>query len=104
MERDAAIRVFTQFQDIEIEISEPPEIQALNDEKTRYEVNNHYRIQLFVTEGTLEGGFTGAFAEGDSRFNFEKRQNPATNEDEWRIVEWIDFAFTEDEIRAANDL
>ncbi len=104
LERDAAIRVFTQFQDIEIEISEPPEIQALNDEKTRYEVNNHYRIQLFVTEGTLEGGFTGAFAEGDSRFIFEKRQNPATNEDEWRIVEWIDFAFTEDEIRAANDL
>lgn len=104
LERDAALRVFEQFQDIEIEISEPPEIQPLNDEKTRYEVNNHYRIQLFVTEGTLEGGFTGAFAEGDSRFLFEKRLNPATGEDEWRIVEWYDEAFTESEIRAANDL
>jgi hypothetical protein len=104
LERDAAVRVFQQFQDIEIEISEPPEIQALNEEKTRYEVNNHYRIQLFVTEGTLEGGFTGAFAEGDSRFIFEKRLSTATGVEEWRIVEWHDEAFTESEIRAANDL
>jgi hypothetical protein len=98
------VRVFGQFQDIEIEISEPPELTPLNDEKTRYLVNNHYRIQLFVTEGTLEGGFTGAFAEGDSEFLFEKRLNTATSTEEWRIVEWQDFAFTESEIRAANDL
>jgi hypothetical protein len=104
LERDAAVRVFGQFQDIEIEISEPPELTALNDEKTKYIVNNHYRIQLFVTEGTLEGGFTGAFAEGDSEFRFEKRVNPDTSQEEWRIVEWQDFAFTESEIRAANDL
>ena len=70
----------------------------MNDEKTRFEVRNHYRIQLFVTEGTLEGGFTGAFAEGDSVFIFELRNG------EWRIVEWQDFAFNEDEIRAANNL
>jgi len=30
--------------------------------------------------------------------------NPATSAEEWRIVEWKDFAFTEAEIRAANDL
>ena len=104
LERDAAIRVFERFQDIEIEISEPPEIKPLNDEKTRYEVRNHYRIQLFVTEGTLEGGFTGAFAEGDNIFIFEKRVNPDTGKEEWRIVEWRDEAFSEEEIRAANNL
>lgn len=103
-EREAAIRVFNRFQDIEIEISEPPEIAALNDDKTQYEARNHYRLQLTVTEGTLEGGFTGAYAEGDSVFTFEKRVNPDTNELEWRIVTWEDYGFTIDEIRAANEL
>ena len=103
-ERDAAIRVFDRFQDIEIEISEPPEIAALNDEKTMYEARNHYRIQLTVTEGTLEGGYTGAYAEGDSVFTFEQRVNPATEQLEWRIVTWEDHGFTADEIRAANNL
>jgi hypothetical protein len=104
LERDAAIRVFERFQEIEIEISEPPEIEPLNEEKTRYEVRNHYRVQFIVTAGTLEGGFTGAFAEGDSIFVFEKRFNSETNQDEWRIVEWRDDAFSESEIRAANNL
>ncbi len=103
-EREAAIRVFNRFQDIEIEISEPPEIAALNDDKTKYEARNHYRLQLTVTEGTLEEGHTGAYAEGDSVFTFEKRVNPETNEQEWRIVTWEDYGFTIDEIRAANDL
>ena len=102
-EREAAIHVFNKFQDIEIEISEPPEIAALNDDKTQYEAKNHYRLQLTVTEGTLEGGFTGAYAEGDSVFTFEKRVNPDTNEQEWRIVTWEDYGFTEDEIRVANN-
>ncbi len=104
LEREAAIRVFDRFQDIEIEISEPPEIQPLNEEKTRYEVRNHYRIQLIVAQGSLPGGFTGAFAEGDSVFIFEKRFNPDTNQDEWRILEWHDEAFTPEQIRLANDL
>ena len=103
-ERDSAIRIFERFQEIEIEISEPPEIEPLNEDKTRYEVRNHYRIQLIVSEGSLEGGFTGAFAEGDSIFVFEKRFNPETNQDEWRIVSWRDEAFTPEEIRAANNL
>jgi len=104
LERDSALRIFQKFQDIEIEISEPPEVKPLNDAKTRYEVRNHYRIQFIVTEGTLEGGFTGAFAEGDNIFIFEKRVNPATNKEEWRIVEWRDLAFTPEEIKAANNL
>ena len=35
---------------------------------------------------------------------FEKRLNVSTGIEEWRIVEWHDEAFTEAEIRAANDL
>jgi hypothetical protein len=104
LERDAALRIFQKFQDIEIEISEPPEVKPLNDAKTRYEVRNHYRIQFIVTEGTLEGGFTGAFAEGDNIFIFEKRVNPSTAKEEWRVVEWRDLAFTPEEIKAANNL
>ncbi|MBM3214203.1 hypothetical protein FJZ36_04730 [Candidatus Poribacteria bacterium] len=104
LERDSAIRIFKKFQDIEIEISEPPEVKPLNQEKTRYEVRNHYRIQFIVSEGVLEGGFTGAYAEGDSIFIFEKRLNPSTGKDEWRIVEWRDESFTPDEIKAANKL
>ena len=102
-ERDAARRVFASYQDIEIELSEPPEIQ-LNTDRTRAVVRNHYRIQGFVADGSsLEGGYTGWFAEGDNVFTFEFR----TNEDgkqEWRITEWKDEAYSEEEIRAANNI
>ena len=58
-ERDSARRVFASYQDIEIELSEPPEIQ-LNTDRTRAEVRNHYRIQGFVADGSsLEGGVYG---------------------------------------------
>ena len=98
-ERESAIRVFTRFQDIEIELSEPPEIDFLNEENTRAEVNNHYRIQGFVASGeSLDGGFTGWFAEGNNRFIFESRGGV------WRIEEWHDEAFSEEEIRLANNL
>ena len=97
-ERAAATRVFERFQDIEIELSSPPEIQ-MNEDGTEAEVRNHYRIQFFVSDGqTLEGGYTGAYAEGDNLFIFEKRN------DEWRIAEWHDEAFNEEEIRIANNL
>ena len=102
-ERDAAKRVFASYQDIEIELSEPPEIQ-LNTDRTRATVRNHYRVQGFVADGSsLEGGFTGWFAEGDNVFTFEFR----TSEDgkqEWRITEWQDEAYSAEEIRAANNL
>lgn len=97
-ERDSAIRVFSEYQDIEIELSVPPEI-SINEDGNQAEVRNHYRIQGFVADGeALEGGFTGWFAEGDNLFIFEKRNN------EWRITEWHDEAFSEEEIRIANNL
>jgi hypothetical protein len=97
-ERDSAIRVFARFQDLEIEVSEPPEIQ-LNADRTKAEVRNHYRIQGFVSSGeSLEGGYTGWFAEGDNVFTVELRTG------EWRITEWRDEAFSEEEIRRANNL
>lgn len=97
-ERDAATRVFEQYQDIEIELSAPPEI-SMNQDGNRAEVRNHYRIQGFVADGqSLEGGYTGWFAEGDNLFIFEKRN------DEWRITEWHDEAFNDEEIRIANNL
>ena len=103
-ERESAIRVFSRYQDLEIELSEPPEF-TFNEDKTRAEVRNHYRIQGFVADGeSLEGGYTGWYAEGDSNFIFELRENPATQKKEWRITEWWDEAFTEEEIRAANNL
>lgn len=97
-ERDAAIRVFSKFQDIEIEISKPPEIKV-TEEGNEAEVRNHYRIQGFVADGeSLEGGHTGWFAEGDNLFIFQKR------DEEWRIAEWHDEAFSDEEIRIANNL
>ncbi len=98
IERDSATYVFSRYQDIEIELSIPPEIKLYND-GTHAEVRNHYRIQGFVADGeALEGGYTGWFAEGDNLFIFEKR------DEIWRIVEWHDEAFNDDEIRAANNL
>ena len=102
-ERDAAQRVFARFQDIEIELSEPPEIQ-LNTDRTRAEVRNHYRIQGFVADGSsLQGGHTGWFAEGDNVFTFELRTNK-DGKQEWRITEWKDEAYSEEQIRAANNI
>ena len=103
-ERDSAQRVFARFQDIEIELSEPPEIQ-LNPDRTRAEVRNHYRIQGFVADGdSLEGGYTGWFAEGNNIFTFELRTDQDSDQQEWRITEWKDEAYSEEQIRAANNL
>ena len=103
-ERDSAQRVFARFQDIEIELSEPPEIQ-LNADRTRAEVRNHYRIQGFVADGdSLEGGYTGWFAEGNNIFTFELRTDQDSDKQEWRITEWKDEAYSEEQIRAANNL
>ena len=80
-ERESAIRVFTLYQDIEIELEEPPEVE-LNAARDRAEVRVHYRIQGFVADGvSLEGGYTGWYAEGDNLFVFELRDG------EWRISE-----------------
>ena len=63
------------------------------------EVRNHYRIQGFVLDGeAFVGEFTGWYAEGDNLFIFEKRDG------EWRITEWHDESFNDEEIRIANNL
>ena len=101
-EREAAQRLFDRFQDIEIELSEPPEIQ-LNADRTRAAVRNHYKIQASVADGgSLEGGHTGWYSEGDNTFIFELRTNKDSGEQEWRITEWHDEVYSEEEIRAAN--
>jgi hypothetical protein len=104
LERNAAIKVFRQFQDIEIEISEPPQIEIMNTERTKAEVRNHYKVQFIIADGTsLEGGYTGYYAEGDSIFTFEQKKAP-NDEMEWRITEWKDEAYSPEEIKAANNL
>lgn len=96
-EKESAIRVFERYQDIEIELSEPPEV-TFNEDQTEAEVRNHYKLQVFVTSGTsLEGGYTGLYAEGDNVFTFEKREN-GNGEKEWRITVWRDEAFSPEEI------
>ncbi len=96
-ERDAANKVFSQFQDISIELSSPPEI-SIDMDDTRVEVRNHYRIQGFVGAGELfQGEFTGWFAEGDNLFIFEKRDG------EWRITEWYDEAYKAEEVLIENE-
>ncbi len=94
-ELDSARRVFDRYQDIEIEVSEP-EITMLSEVKAV--VRNHYKIQGFVADGTsLEGGYTGWYAEGDNEFTFEKRKSP-DGKLEWRITEWLDEAVHPDDI------
>ena len=103
-ERDSAIRVFSKYRNIEIEISEPPEVKILSDDETRAEVRNHYKIQLFVPEGTsLPGGYEALYAEGDNIFIFDFRQN-SSGQEEWRITEWRQNEYTEEEIQAVWNL
>ena len=104
IERDAAIMVFKEYRNIEIEISQPPEVKILNDEKTKAEVRNHYKIQLYVPQGTsLPGGYEALYAEGDNVFIFEFKNN-GNVEQEWRIVQWLQYEYSEEEIEAAWSL
>ncbi|MGB9596987.1 MAG: hypothetical protein ACPL7B_11965 [Candidatus Poribacteria bacterium] len=99
-ERDSAIRVFKNYRNIEIEISEPPEVKILNEERTKAEVRNHYKIQLYVPEGTsLPGGYEAYYAEGDNIFIFEYRANE-NGKMEWRITEWRQNEYSKEEIEA----
>lgn len=103
-ERDSAIRVFKNYRNIEIEISEPPEVRILNEERTKAEVRNHYKAQFYVPEGTsLPGGYNAYYVEGDNIFIFELRDN-GSGKKEWRITEWIQEEYSEEEIRAASGL
>jgi len=96
-ERESAIKIFQNYQDIEIELSEPP-VVTFNEDRSEAEVRNHYKLQVFVADGTsLEGGYTGLYAEGDNIFTFEKKENDEGKE-EWRISVWRDEAFSPEEI------
>jgi hypothetical protein len=100
-ERDSAIRVFSKYRNIEIEISEPPEVKILNEDKTKAEVRNHYKIQLYVPEGTsLAGGYEALYAEGNNIFIFDYKTDD-NGQEEWRITEWRQNEYTEEEIQAA---
>jgi len=102
-ERESAIRVFTKWRNIEIEISDPPEVKILDEAKTRAEVQNHYKIQLYVPEGTsLAGGYEAVYAEGNNIFIFEyKNEN---GQQEWRITEWRQNEYSREEIEAAWEM
>jgi hypothetical protein len=103
-ERDSAIKVFKNYRNIELEISEPPEVKILNEEKSKAEVRNHYKIQFYVPEGTsLPGGYEAYYAEGDNIFIFDYRDN-GNGKWEWRITEWRQNEYTEEEIRAVWSL
>ena len=94
-ERESAIKIFQRFQTIELEITEPPYITIVNEERTKAEVRNHYKIAFTVADGTsIAGGFTGYYAEGDNIFIFERREG------EWRITEWKDEAYSTEEIES----
>ncbi len=100
-ERDSAIRVFSRYRNIEIEISEPPEVKILNEDKTKAEVRNHYKIQLYVPEGTsLAGGYEALYAEGNNIFIFDYKTDD-NGQEEWRITEWRQNEYTAEEIQAA---
>jgi hypothetical protein len=99
-ERNSAIKVFKNYRNIEIEISEPPEVKILDEAKTKAEVRNHYKIQLYVPEGTsLPGGYNAYYAEGDNIFIFELRDN-GSGKLEWRITEWRQNEYSKEQIEA----
>lgn len=100
-ERESAIRVFKKYRNIEIEISEPPEVKILNESRTKAEVRNHYKAQFYVPEGTsLPGGYEAYYVEGDNVFLFELRDN-GSGKQEWRITEWRQYEYSKEEIEAA---
>ena len=103
-ERDSAIKIFQKYRNIEIEISDPPEVQILDEAETKAEVRNHYKIQLYVPEGTsLPGGYEALYAEGDNIFIFDYRDN-GNGQEEWRITEWRQNEYSREEIEAAWEM
>ena len=97
LERDAAKGTFARFQDIRLELSQPPHIMDIRE--NRLDAMNHYRLVGFANDGeALVGGFLAWFAEGDTRLTFERRNG------EWRIARWIDEAFNEEEVVIANNI
>lgn len=85
-ERDSALRQFSLFRNIEIELSWPLEVE-LSASQTRAEVKTHYEVIGFTEDGvTLEGGLDGWYAKGNWLFVLQKVQG----ECEWKITKWLD--------------
>ncbi len=89
-ERSNAAKFFEAFKDIEIQLSAPPEM-SLSANYNRAEVRNHYEITVFA-----ESNNSAWFGAGSISFVFEKRNN------EWRIAEWHDNAYSPQEILDAK--
>lgn len=88
-ERESALRVFSLFQDIEIELEQPLDVE-LNAERNTAEVRVHYRIKGFVADGvSIKDGHAGWYAEGEFLFVLQK---DGWSECEWRITRWRDKA------------
>jgi len=103
-ERESAINIFEEYRNIELEMSEPPDVNILNEERTAAEVRNHYKVQFYVPEGTsLPGGYEAYYAEGDNIFRFDFKDSGAGKQ-EWRITEWRQHEFNEQEIMDAWEL
>ncbi len=97
-ERESAIKVFKNYRNIELEITDPPGVKILDEARTQAEVTNHYKIQFYVPEGTsLPGGYEAYYAEGDNTFIFDYR-DVGNGKKEWRITQWRDNALSAEEI------
>ena len=65
---------------------------------------NHYKVQFYVPEGTsLPGGYEAYYAEGDNIFRFDFKDS-GNGKQEWRITEWRQHEFNEQEIMNAWEL
>ena len=90
-ERDLAIRAFSLWRDIQIELDDTPEIEL--DGRCRAEVRTHYRITGRVGRGvSLEGGRESWVAEGEFLFVLEVVNG------KWRITRWLDKAVNKEGI------
>ena len=97
-ERDSAIRVFSLYRNIQIELDDPPEVE-LDESQTRAEVRTHYEITGFVADGvSLEGGRDSWYAEGEFLFVLQKELLYWGGECVWRITEWLDKAVNKEGI------
>jgi hypothetical protein len=95
-EEEAAERVFSEFKDIIIEISDI-KINFLSETKAKVETD--YKIQLLLQDiASDDCVYEGYYAEGKNTFTF-RFDTTDDGVSEWRIARWEDKAFGSDEIK-----
>ena len=95
-ERESAIRVFSLYQNIQIEFVNPPEVK-FDESRTRAEVRIHYEITGFVRDGvTLKGGHDSWYTEGVFIFVLQRVLNRGGCQ--WRITRWFDKAINKERV------